>query len=72
MAEEITVISRNPFTRTSIVRRTVRSSYSICLWCGSRGTRGKLYAYGEESDYGRTRWEMNLFCSKFCHDHYTR
>ena len=69
-------ISRDPFARTTLMRRKV-VSHAGCSWCGSnRSWKGKttwvLFQYSTETDGGRTHVHKGLFCSKSCHDAYHR
>ena len=65
-------ISRNPFAREEIHRRTVLlfNSGVTCRWCGNvrvtrKGVR-TLYGYRIESDAGRCAPIEGLFCSVGC------
>ena len=69
-------ISRDPFARTTLVRRTVDCLVG-CWWCGSHNRRrpDTLFEYGTERDgisasYVGPHWHKGLFCSKSCHDSY--
>jgi hypothetical protein len=67
-----TSVSRDPFARTTLVRRLVETSQS-CSWCGQkRRGSGKLFEYGTERDgiYTRPAWHKGLFCGKSCHNDY--
>lgn len=66
----IAQLSRDPFSRTTTVRYTERSSYATCRWCGQRGNNGRLYVYGTQTDSGRTSWDDHRFCSKSCYNSY--
>ena len=68
-------ISRDPFARTTLMRRSVRSAVTNCDWCGEKRRDGVLYQYGTENDgisknYVGPHWHKGLFCSKQCHDDY--
>ena len=62
-------ISRDPFARKTLYRRTMKVSDSItCAWCGSTRQAHTLYQYGTLADgiTTRTEWEKPMFCSKSC------
>lgn len=67
-------ISRDPFSRTEIHRRTFRplnvGYYGLasptCDWCGQRNRRGGLYVYSVETDGGRRLEIRGAFCSIGC------
>lgn len=64
-------IKRDPFARTTLVRRTIVGNY--CYWCGQeRPGRGRLrlFEYGTQDDMNRTDFHKGKFCSKACHDCY--
>lgn len=61
---EKTYISRNPFTRETTTRETIRTN-ATCDWCG-QNHKGKLYIYWIESDGGRQSKIMGQFCSRAC------
>lgn len=56
----IRTISRDPFARVEVVRRSERGG--TCAWCG----REARYRYGTQSDAGRTDWQVRRFCSIGC------
>ena len=78
-------VSRDPFARTTLVRRTITGHtvdlpggfgdhlYS-CDWCGNvrrtRKGRPTAYRYATETDGGRTHEHKGTFCCKGCHDAY--
>jgi hypothetical protein len=70
------VISRDPFARLDIIRRTVFcDARGECAWCGQTRTtksgRPFLYEYGYNEDQNnRNNFSGKLFCSKACHDSY--
>jgi hypothetical protein len=68
MSKRVT-ISRDPFSRSEVVRETAGYS-GKCSWCGnnrsSNGIRRELFRYGEESDSGRVSWDEREFCSIGC------
>lgn len=62
-------ISRDPFARQELHRRTVKQNYGNslrCSWCGSKNARGNLFEYRIESDGGRSSIIRGLFCSVQC------
>lgn len=65
-----TQISRDPFARSTTMRRTMPPRADGCAWCGSLNRFGNLYQYGTEQDGLRSRvdWHAGLYCSKPCHD----
>lgn len=71
-------ISRDPFARLSIVRRSVHvHHFQTCKWCGNKGKRlqsglYRLFEYGTDNDdrNGLVDWHKGYFCSKSCHDSY--
>lgn len=68
----MTQISRDPFARTELHRRTLQTGQG-CAWCGQSGHNRNglcLYIYRTESDGGRMSEHKGLFCSKSCHDAY--
>lgn len=69
-------ISRDPFARTTLERRVVKTN-DTCSWCGQhRNFMGRplanLFEYGTEPDgvASRINWHAGLFCSRSCHDSY--
>lgn len=73
----IVEISRDPFSRTTLVRMVANTSDLIkggCSWCGNfnRYSPPSLFKYGTEADDspGNTNWHTGVFCSKDCHDTY--
>ena len=70
--EEITQLSTDAFSRVTLVRRVIRSSYTCCAWCGGRTARGYVYNYGTETDWNRTSWDSRDFCSLACRKNYYR
>lgn len=74
MPSKVVQISRDPFARTTLVRRVVATT-STCNWCGGQriGQRigQRLFEYGtERDDRSRPDWHKGLYCSKECHDVY--
>ena len=77
-----TQISRDPFARTTLVRRIYTDDLvgAKCDWCGNprkghKGYLAHLFQYGTENDginqsYIGPHWHKGLFCSKSCHDSY--
>lgn len=68
-----TRISRDPFSRSALVRRLVADSDG-CSECGNK-RNGKLFQYGTERDgisrsYIGPHWHKGFSCSKGCHDAY--
>lgn len=72
-------ISRDPFARTTLVRRVVRLNPNMppkcCFECGGLNSHLNLFEYGTENDgltasYIGPHWHKGLFCSKGCHDAY--
>lgn len=68
-------ISRDPFARHDIVRRTVQvMNGQTCSWCDQVRPQLKLFEYGTERDdrpgERNVGWHKGLFCSKSCHDSY--
>lgn len=65
-------IARDPFARTTLVRRII-ATLSACTWCGfARGT-GTLFEYGTEHDArSRIDWHAGAFCSVGCHNAFHR
>ena len=63
-------ISRDPFARENLVRRTIHKACE-CLWCGVRSNR--MFNYGIERDdkNGRVEWHGRVFCSIGCFRDYT-
>ncbi len=67
-------ISRDPFARTELHRKTIRPPmnygyYGIrqtCDWCGQSRKDGTLFAYTVESDGGRKSDISGQFCSIGC------
>lgn len=62
-------ISRDPFARTTLVRRTVRETHDIgrgCAWCGQPAR----YCYETHTDGGRVHREDQAFCSIGCRRSY--
>lgn len=65
MACSSAYISRNPFAREELRRRSVTTS-GTCGWCGGTRKNRKLFQYVIETDGGR-KFEINgLFCSISC------
>lgn len=65
----MTYVSRDPFARTELHRRTERDPTALhrgCTWCGQLNSRGHLFRYWTESDGGRNYGEGNPFCSISC------
>jgi len=67
------VVSRDPFARTELVRRTVllptRGSHPhgrTCAWCGGTSARRRLFCYEVWHDGGRTDAIPGYFCSVGC------
>ena len=70
----MTMISRDPFSRTEIHRR-LEVCHDGCKWCGGYRTHKgantwNLFRYYTETDGGRWHDHPGLFCSKSCHDSY--
>jgi predicted metalloprotease len=68
-------IARDPFARTTLMRRKVVVHTGGCTWCGSRRQhKGKttllLFQYFTETDGGREHAHTGAFCCKSCHDSY--
>jgi hypothetical protein len=62
--ETITVVSRDPFARHDVVRRTVKGD-KPCEWCG--GPRGR-FQYGiHPDDKGRPDWAPGHYCGVSCY-----
>ena len=61
-------ISRDPFARSTLVRRVVHTK-KTCDWCG-QNDRGRLFVYADKPDSGRVREHRGEFCCKGCHDSY--
>ena len=76
MPAEPVQISRDPFARTTLVRRKVTTGLNrTCDWCGQKRRKDVLFEYGTERDgislsYVGPHWHKGLFCSKGCHDAY--
>jgi hypothetical protein len=71
-------ISRDPFARETLVRKTYRSASATCEWCGNRRTvRGKpaaLFCYAIERDGCASAWRPTYsrpFCSISCYRAYS-
>lgn len=65
-------INRDPFARSSTVRRLVPTDRG-CSNCGSKRKSGKLFEYGSQRDSVSsiyTSYHKGLFCDKECHDSY--
>ncbi len=62
-------ISRDPFARSELHRRTATTSTG-CNWCGPTRKSGKLFRYETQTDGGKTHRHKGLFCSRSCHDTY--
>ena len=63
------VISRDPFARHNVIRRTVETTAG-CAWCGNRRRSGRLFQYGIDPDGGQRSWDRESFCGKTCRDAY--
>jgi hypothetical protein len=62
-------INRDPFSRTTLMRRVERDPYALhrgCTWCGQLNRHGSLFRYWTETDGGRNLGEGNPFCSISC------
>ena len=67
-------ISRDPFARTTLMRRKV-VGHDGCSWCGGRrqhkgNATWLLFQYFTETDGGREHTHTGTFCCKSCHDAY--
>lgn len=54
---------RNPFSRETIVKRSVDDN---CSWCGLRNKRGKVFQYTVIPDSGASSDIRGVFCSIDC------
>ena len=61
-------ISRDPFAREELHRKTVNPGNNTCDWCGNLNRHDKLFQYYVEPD--RINYQKNdidgLFCSIGC------
>ena len=59
---------RDPFARTTLMRRVVRSAEEGCAWCGQNNRHGSLFEYREEGDgcILRVQPQSTSFCSIGC------
>jgi hypothetical protein len=64
---------RNPFARTSLMRRVVdEPNQSGCAWCGDFNRYGTLFQYGVEHDGlgGQVHTDGKAYCSIGCYRTY--
>lgn len=66
MSQQIVQLSRDPFARGDVVRKTVSAGPGGCQWCGQVRKSGRLFRYGWWSDGGRQTWDDRQFCSVSC------
>ena len=68
------MVSRNPFARTELHKRTVKATADSCRNCGGlafrkvpgKPVKGYLFEYWNESDGGRKYVVSGRFCSVGC------
>lgn len=63
-----TLISRDPFARTELHRKSVSAmpGRMLCDWCGNRNARGNLFRYSVQHDAGAEHMIPGYFCSVGC------
>lgn len=64
----MTLISRDPFARTELHRKTIKTDKK-CDWCG-QNPHGRLFQYYSETDGGTRNTHKGLFCKLTCHNDY--
>jgi hypothetical protein len=70
MNPHIVQLSRDPFARGDLVRKTEPAGAQACRWCGQVRKSGRLFRYGWWSDGGRLSWDSRPFCSVGCRNTY--
>jgi hypothetical protein len=61
----VTLMIRDPYSRTELHRETVPATKDGCAWCGAM-RNGRLYEFSTQHDGGRVAKHDHQFCSVKC------